>query len=286
MDMAGIKLTAGSNVLILPTFDALPTDKYILKSVEGLEPPAAGVNVSESIFGLGSYRGRRPQNRQVIITLGINPNSVTGETVGKLRSDLYSFMSPSNADSSIILSILGAKTGSTYPVLAIAKCYIDKIESSVFSKDPGVQITLMCDSPYLKGTAQITSTAYVAGSGQIVAPNIGNVATGFISQVTLDTDKLSGFLIASALLSNAFMHLDTPLYSGDKIIYNTISGQKAITLQRGASYFSLLDKLTSDSTWLQIAAGGETFYHATRAFVPQAGFTMNNIKYTPLYWGV
>src|SRR4051794_8917947 len=97
MKFTKLRMT-GLNVLDLPVVEALLTDKYLLKSVDGLGPPEVDVSIAPTLNGPGVYKGRRPQSRQIVALIGLNPDYNDGETASDLRSALYGMLTPGAKD--------------------------------------------------------------------------------------------------------------------------------------------------------------------------------------------
>ena len=137
-------LLTGITPISLPIVGALPSDVYILKSVEGLGPPEVDVSITKTLNAGGVYQGRQPQNREIVLMIGLNPNYKIGQTVSDLRESLYGFLTPGYLDHVVIEIVNGVTT--------IAKTigYVKKIEINPFSKDPQVQVTLACLKPYFE----------------------------------------------------------------------------------------------------------------------------------------
>lgn len=252
-----------------PIVGALPSDPYILKSVDGLGPPEVDVFISGRV-----YQNRRPQNREIVMLVGLNPDFSVGQTAEELRTTLYELMNPGYQEFVAVYVM----DGSTH--LAMATGYLKKIEVALFSKDPAVQITIACESPHLENYLTIhPDTASLSKSNpQIV--NAGDAPTGFYMEVIFTGSHSSWTLNSSyAFKKMQFTH---NFASGDKLIINTREGERAIQLDPAGAggVENLIASLSSDSTWLSLFKGTNSFSTSS------TGFNWGDVYFTPLYWGV
>ena len=74
----------GDETVDLPITQVSPSDKFILKDISGLGPPDVLVNIGTTTYPQGVYQGSKPQPRQMIATIGLNPDYFSGR-----RSRIY-----------------------------------------------------------------------------------------------------------------------------------------------------------------------------------------------------
>lgn len=95
-----------------------------------------------------------------------------------------------------------------------------------------------------------------------------------------DPEIQSHFLLDIAKF-NALM--DSNLVSGDSIVIDTTMGNKRITLKRGINEYNILNAVTRDSDWFQLAKGNNRFIYTAYGNESHMRFRIEN--YT-IYEGV
>lgn len=134
----------GYGSVLLPIQNLDPSSPYILKNIEGLGPPDIDTSIIQSLYQGGTYQNSRPQGREVIVRIRLNPNYAIGQTVADLRTELYRQI--------IIDPTFYSRIelwNDVEVVAQVAKCYIKRFEIVPFNKETEVQITYSCVSPYL-----------------------------------------------------------------------------------------------------------------------------------------
>ena len=172
----------GLTFIDLPIVGALPSDKYILKEASGLGPPEVDVTIAPTLNAGGIYQGRRPQSREIVLNIGLNPDYTAGQSVSDLRTTLYGMLTPGSGDY-ITIEIINDST-----VLASAIGYVKNLEIVPFSKEPMVQLVLVCPSEYFQGPADIYVQTPNKAFPEIT--NLGTAPAGFRMELTF-TGSLS-----------------------------------------------------------------------------------------------
>ena len=268
MRFTKIRLT-GLTAIEFPIVGALPTDPYILKAADGLGPPEVDVSIVDTLNAGGYYQGRRPQNREVVLRVGLNPDYGSDQTAADLRTVLYGMLTPGSSDS-VLLEIINNTT-----VLATTTGYLKKLEIVPFSKDTEVQLTIACTSPYLQAVDRL----YV-DPGSTSAPainNVGTAPTGFKMSLQFTTALASWSLTDAAGKKIEFVH---DFLANDILTFDTRAGSRTIELTRDLVTTKIIAALTSDSMWLSLYGGNNVF--ATS----DPNFTWGDVYYLPQYWGI
>lgn len=257
----------GLETIELNVNGAKPSDTYLFKGADGLGPPESSVRNLKQV-----RQGRSVPNRQVVIRIGLNPNFKLFQSASELRDNIYGLLTTGNDDLPIPVQFLNGEN-----IVAVAYGDASKVEPSLFTETPEVQVTIDCDSPYLRYPVEKILTPPLKTSFSIL--NEGTAATGFSLSIAF-TGTVNNFQLTRGtqkmLLSAA------NFIAGDTLLLNTIPGQKDISKIRAGVESSLLHTLSPDSTWFTLYGGLNTFTTNSQAF----NWNTNPIRHTPLYWGV
>ncbi len=268
MDITKIRLI-GLFTVDFPIVVALPSDPYILKGADGLGPPVVDVSIATSTVQGGTYQGRRPQNREIVLRVGLNPNYKLGQTAAGLRDTLYGMLTPAAADA------LPVKLMKDDIVVAETTGYVSNIVIVPFSKEPEVQITIPCIEPYFSSPNLVTLVP--TSKTGFVIPNNGTAPTGFEMEITFLPSGINWTLNG---LGSEKMTFDYIFQNGDKLKFNTNPGQRFIQVTRNNVPINIIHTLTPDSVWLMLRGGNNAF----TIFNPV--FNWGFVSYKPKYWGL
>lgn len=256
----------------LPVIGSRPSDPYIVKDIDGLGPPEIDLFMSDTINQDIGLKGRQPQNRQIDIRLGINPNYAAGQSVSDLTTPLYTFLTPGadfNAPNEI--HIMDGDT-----VVAKTKGYFKRIGRVPFAKDPEIQLTMDCISPYLEAPDEIMVNTW-DGSGFFKVTNPGNAPSPFRMRLLLSANAPGGLTISNGPYGMGFQY---SFLQGDQIDFNTTPGARDAFLDRGGFESKIVHVLNAQTQWIQLHPGinpiGSNFPSISAAIV----------WFTPRYWGV
>lgn len=250
---------------------------YTVREITGLDP----VNATLTTSSMAQVDGAQPQNarrdtRNIVIKLGLDPD-YSEQSVESLRSNLYNYLLPKEN-----ITLQFALDGS-YVYTCLGQ--VEDLNNSMFSADPEVDISIICYDPDFYSTSSTeVDVETVDGTVETAIQYSGTSDTGFIFSITLTEDLAEGFSIYNTPPANAYqgMVIEAALLSGDVITVNTIQGQKAITLTRGAVESSLLYALQTGYTWLFFHRGTNYF----RAYADSGSPIDATITYTAKYGGI
>lgn len=278
MNLSKIRLTNALAVVDLPIVGALPTDAYILKQVDGLGPPDINLFTEDTLYQGGVHRGRRPEGREIVARIKLNPNYQINQSPGDLRSYLYGLLSSGDLNNSDILTVqLYDAAGAIW---ANTKGYVRRVVPVPFSQDPEVQITIACLNSYLSAPAEVTQGSHPSKSIFYVQ-NTAGAPSGFYMEVVFTVARTTWSLYKGGPNTLPKMQFDHDFAIGDKLSFDTRAGQRSIKRTRGAAVTSILGSLTSDSIWLQLHGGQNTFWTSNQNIDP--GFFA---RFAPQYWGI
>lgn len=276
MDFTKVRLVGTSNV-DLPISGVAPSDMFVCKGIDGLGPTERNVVISNTRMQGGVYQGYTPQNRQIVALVGLSPDWATGQTASDLRELLYGLLFTDD-DDSVTVQIMNGST-----VLMETVGYAPKMEINPFTKDPEVQITIDCLSPYFQDPTEITVDTSSLGSASILTfDNPGSAPSGYHLEFAMTSaDSQVGFWNDLAA-SNKFFSVTYDFLIDDHLIIDTTPGIIGVYRTRPASAdVNLLYALDPGYSWIQVKAG-------TNVINSFGNIDMTDcvVKYTPQYTGV
>lgn len=287
MKYTKIILSSATDVT-LPIAGYTGSEPFILKNVDGLGPPEIDVFlINSNADNPAFYQGRRPQNRQLVIQVGLNPDFSTGQNGSDLRAILYglllnnqTFSNPLTGSNNAVLKVKIADASGT---LMSTDGYISKIEVVPFSKDPEVQITIDCTSPYLEGP----DVNCIADWPNIT--NIGNAPSGFRVQFSAPDQGHFNMQQVTAIGIDLSWVMG-PTYD---FVVDTRPGKREITLLNtfGGPNVNLLGYVTDlvPFGWIMLFQGLNEIHVAVATTeydgIPKYFIPVSCI-YTPRYWGI
>ena len=259
----------GDTAIDLPVVGASVTDRFKVTSITGLGPPDSTANIGDTIYSAGNYQGSQPVLRQIVATIGLNPDYSSNETVEELREELYGMVDTD-------FPVMDFEIWNGVSKVCFIGGSISKFEVVPFSKDPEVQITIDCLDAYFVGDQQNVNLAGMNKSIMSVF-NIGSVRTGFQLNITL-TANLSLFKISRDIATN--LEIDYAFLSGDMITFDTRDGNRSVSRVRSGASLSLIDNMTANSEWFPLLRGGNLITMSSTSF------NYTSMLYTPRYLGV
>jgi hypothetical protein len=266
----------GLSTITFPITAALPSDRYILKNADGLGPPPVDVTIADALTSGGVYQGRRPQSREVVLTVGLNPNYSSGQTASDLRAELYGLLTPGSADIVHIELLDGSNASDGTDVLAMTDGYVSKLEIRPFSQTPEVQITIPCLQPYLEAPTIL----YVEPGGSKLAPelvNSGTAPTGFHMEIVF-TSSVNSWALLDA--NGRKMAFDYNFGTADKLVFDTRPGKRGVWLVKDGVTTNIIYALSTDSKWFMLYGGINAFTASSSAY------DWGDVYFQAQYWGV
>ena len=235
------------------------TDRVQIRDIEGLGPVKANVNTTQfGSFDGELYSGSSVGKRNIVLTVGLNPDW-TLQSMADLRNSLYAYFMPK-------LWVRLRFTSDHMPDVQIDG-YVESFEPNMFSKDPEIQISVICPKPNFVAVAAttVTGTVEIAPATGVAINYAGTVPTGGVltisssAGVTTYTGPITvrnyglaeeKFLVSSVLIDN------TP----KQLVLNTKQGQKSIRQMSGGTLLAnLLTSITGVMTWPTLKPGSNNF---------------------------
>lgn len=282
MQFDKIILSGSNSITLFDHRDPLSTP-YVTRTVDGLGPTEADVSLARTAQGPGIYLGRRPQLRVITFNLNLNPNYFEGETPETLRERIYNLRS-NRPDNALLLSLYSDDVE-----VANTPVYVKRVEVSPFAKDNLMQLTLESPDEYLKRptdySIQIPSNA---SKTEPVFTNIGSAPTGFRLQVWFNDIGMYSFGLIRGE-QEEYLTLTHRFFSGDILEIDTRIGSRGVWHSKDSDghTYNILGSLDSNSTWLQLHPGPNSFQLFQDSSVPATtNFTWGQLTYKPQYLGV
>lgn len=241
-------------------------DPFQIRDVDGLGP----VNAFLSTVPFGSYDGERNTGefvgkRNITFTVGLNPNW-DDQSVASLRNLLYRYLLPKQR---VTLQFFSDHL----PTVGIVG-YVETFEPNIFSKEPEIQISVMCPEPDFVAIEASVVTG-VTSDGPFKLPDpvdftafdyVGTSPTGFkltISNSVVNEEYLDGPITVSNEIDSpglaysesiafdgtidSVTEIEISSVSGDKHIHSIYTGTGAIT--------NLLDTVYDGEAWPKLIPG-------------------------------
>lgn len=254
---------------------------FVVKSVTGLGPGKANINMTEIATNDGSlYNSSRLPSRNIVISLAF----LWDPTIEDVRQRSYKYF-PIKKKLSLIVE--------TDNRLAQIDGYVESNEPTIFSKEEGCDISIICPDPFFysygpNGTqvtvfSEVESLFEFPFSNESISLNVTelSIINNYLERViTYDGDAPIGVIITIYILgpvtnltlyntgtretmeiiSNNIEHYTgSDLIAGDEIIICTVKGNKSVRLLRDGVETSILNCLRRPSDWFTLVRGDNIF---------------------------
>lgn len=250
------------------------SDGFIIEDIEGLGPVKATISSSSfAAYDGAQYQSSRREARNIVMRIGFDVYN-TATSVYVLRSLLYRFFMTKS-----YVSMRFYTEDLTVDIAA----RVESCEPTIFTRDPGVVVSLMCFDPDFIATTEITlSGNTVSDSTETTITYPGSVETGAL--LTLNVDRtLSEFTIYHRAGDDILTSMDVAvdLVADDIVTISTIPGHKYARLTRSSLTSSILYGVYHQATWLELKPGDNRFrVYAVGDPIPYT------LKYVPRYGGL
>jgi len=249
-------------------------EPYLVKGITGLEPVTHTVSLADRAEEGAGFQGRRPDNRQIVVQLGFQPDYSLGQTVESLRRFLYPMLVP-KLDYSVQVTLLNEEETETWRTWG----QVSKTPTNPFTKEPEMQITIDCLGPYWLGKDYVHPTPNsLSGKLSFDIDNAGDAPTGWEIVVGITAVKTNFEIFRGD--SKAWVLITYPFALGDQITINTVMGSRALTLLRNGVTTNMLQYFSPNSTYFQMDGGINTFLPL------YTNYTVKSWKHTPRFLGI
>jgi hypothetical protein len=249
-------------LLTLPMVD-IP-DGFIVRKIDGLGPVKATL-VSTTFARLdgSQYQTSRREPRNLLFTIGIEPNFSIGDTVRSLRQKAYEFFMPKNE----VTFTFHLQDG----LDARISGRVESCEPTIFDKKTAIAVSVMCFDPDFLDEDIVEIDGNTTSSAvETLVDYPGSVETGI--DLVLNVDRtMTAFTIYNKGPDNVLRSLDFSydLAAGDVVEIVTTPGAKTANLTRSGTTTSILYAISPQSTWVEFLPGENYFrVYAEGAAVP------------------
>lgn len=269
---------------------------FLIKEISGLGPMKANINTTELATMDGAlYNSSRATSRNIVFSFAFMS---MWKTIEEVRMDSYKYF-PVKRPVTILVE--------TDSRMAEIEGYVESNEPSIFSKDEGCQISVVCPDPYFHAF-KLNRTVFSGVDPKFKFPfsnesldekliNFGEIHQRTDAVIYNDGDEDVGVTIyihAKADVRNLIiwnvtmketMGIDDEklenltgfmLKSGDDIIIETTRRKKSAILKRRGRKTNILNCLKKPIAWLQLQRGENVFAYTAEVGQLQLEFTIEN----------
>lgn len=226
------------------------TDLIQIRNIDGLGPVKADVNTAPfgSVDG-ESFTGAHVPKRNIVITLGLNPDWANW-SMEELRRLLYRYFIPKNPVRLIF------RSDDDLPDVQI-EGYTESVEPSIFAKDVEIQVSIICPDPYFVAVNPTIVTGNVGAPVKTITYN-GSIETGYFIKVTqivqpdatfisvrMGDPYTASFRLPCAITPTKYLQINS--IPGNKYVRNVELNTGVVT--------NLLNNVYSGSTWPVLKPG-------------------------------
>lgn len=254
---------------------------YILKDVQGLDPPKINA-VVEGFDAIGTpVMGASVDTRTIAFKIGLNSQS--GKTNSELRDAIYRFM-----NRTVVIQLMNGPI-----VQAETTGYIQQLDIELFTNQPEVTVSIECDDGEFSAPNSIAiPITDIDKAVPIINYHEGTAPTGLdLKFKYVSGSPGSGFSIFNhskvwnpdkvVPLANIFEFV-YPFANNDIITLSTHPKKKRLTLLRGTTEYDLAGYVNGGAIWPKLYPGVNTFEWTLDA----AWVQWISASYVPKYWGV
>lgn len=246
LTMVEVRNSQGS-LLSLPLEEV--SNGLILADVDGLEPVKATI-VSSSFAGLdgSQYQSSRRDDRNLKLKLDLEPDYIT-TSVRDLRRRLYQYFMPK--------SYVNLRFYDSDDLVVDISGRVESFDTPLFSKDPEVDISIICFDPDFVELNSITLNGMTtSGSDETLIAYEGTVEAGVLFTMPVDR-PLTEFNIYHRPPDGTLRSLDFSgsVDIGDVLKISTIPGAKSAVLTSGGTDSFILYAISPQSNWIELMNG-------------------------------
>lgn len=271
---------------------------FVVTSVTGLGSGKANINMTEIATNDGSlYNSSRLPSRNIVISL----KYLWQSTIEDVRQLSYKYF-PIKKKLTLLIETDNRQ--------AEIDGYTETNEPTIFSKDEGSDISIVCPNPffYSAGKDGINTTIFYGVEPLFEFPfsneslyecllEMGRIQNQTEKTIVYSGDAEIGVTIAIHAIGEArnitiyntgtreIMRIDTDklkaftgsgIIPGDEIIICTVKGQKSITLLRNGKTTNILNCLDKNADWFQLAKGDNIFAYTVEEGRANLQFRIEN----------
>ena len=240
------------------------SSNYNVYKITGLQPPSVVINSSVNATTDGStVNSLRAGTRNIVLYM-----TLEGE-VENSRINLYRYFPLKKRIT------LYFKNGSRDVCI---EGYVEVIECDLFTSKQVAQISLLCPQPYFKAVDELithfnevtslfefpfsmpaegVAISCITANVRKSIINTGDIPSGLIIELYAVGDVINPVVYDTFKRTN--FRLRFTMKKGDRIVINTNTGSKTVTLTRDGVTSNIMGYMTPDSTWLTLESGDNVF---------------------------
>jgi hypothetical protein len=269
------KVEVRSALGLLLTLQLDATDGIVVENIDGLDPVKATLTSSSfATLDGAQFQASRRETRNIIMTLGLEPDYVT-TSVRDLRNQLYQFFMPK--------ATVNLRFFLEDDLVASIDAVVESFETILFTQTPTATISLICYDPDFTNLTPVEIEGDTVDDATTFTIDYdGTADTGFVFTLLVDR-TLDAFTIYQTPGDAVVRTMDfaADLVADDVVTISTVRGNKYITLLRSSVITSLLYGLSPQSNWLELQPGA----NAMRVLADGAAIPFT-IDYTTRYGGL
>lgn len=233
---------------------------FSILDVSGTNPPVGTINtVNIAGFDGSRFNSARAEPRNIVILLNIHPpmeeNRLKLYKFFRIKQPVRVFMKNAHRD----VYIDG---------------YVETVENNPWTQLQQPQISIICPQPYWKNAKEtVVNFSYstplfefpfaIPAEGiefstremaAVATVDVGEIDTGGIIELTAAYGNVKNPIFYNRT-TQEFFGVTVDMVQGDKVIINTLRGQKSVKLVHNGTETNLIANRTDGSTWLQFVAG-------------------------------
>lgn len=285
---------------------------FMIKSIDGLGPVKASVNMTELATNDGAIdNSARLEPRTIVLSLGFweDVKQDTNESIEDLRLKTYKYF-PIKRNITFLIE--------TDNRICQTVGRVESNEPDIFSKEEGCVITIDCPDPYFYsagedgdneilfyGAEPLFEFEFDNNSLDENLIEFGEITLRTEGIITYEGDAETGVIITIHSVGNVTgltiynmrtretMKIDDAklaklmggkgIQAGDTIEINTNRGKKGITMLRSGKVYNILNALDKPVSWFQLVKGDNIFNYTAEDGLMNLQF---GIKNKMLYEGV
>lgn len=237
---------------------------YVVTDISGLSPETAVINTSTVGTNDGTkYNSARINQRNIVITIYFQGD------IEASRIALYSYLKSkqpcrvyySNENRNVYID-----------------GYVESMPCDYFSRSEFMQISIICPNPFFRNIKETVSEMSIVESlfefpfdipasgvdfstlsdvALATVQNNGDISSGMIIELNASGAVVNPSIINANTLDR--FDLNFSMQSGDKIIIDTIKGEKSVKLVRFGVTRNIINSIGKYPNWLQLDIGPNTF---------------------------
>lgn len=258
----------------LPVAEYDGSTPYIVKNIDGVDPVRATISTtSYANQDGGFYQSAKTEMRNIVLTIGYRHDLTSGKSIQTIRREMYGVFDPK---AQVKLRFIDSDEA---PVEIYG--YVESHETSMFSRDPEVQISILCPDPYFRAIRPVTLSA--TNNNPIYTSYFGTAETGFLFEMFVNRN-VEGTLLRAYISDDNYydIHYGGSLVPGDVLSISTERANKFVRRTRGGETLSVLNGITRGELSMTINPRTDRLYTA----VGEPRTIPYRITYTPKFIGI